>query len=215
MRTLFLVLFLIIGNFKFFAQDSIPFTKDFRLYEGLYLNYNEFRVNWPIPKEKIITKIDKDQLDFYSKLIEEDIIEYKERDGNVTKIASDKVWGYCQNNTVFLNINKSFFRIPIFGAVSSFLATIEVQSISQGYDPFMNPIIGSSQSKTKEIRQFLFDFYTNEVVPLTNESVESCLKKDTLIFNEYNQLNKKKKKEFASKYIRLYNEKHPVYFPKE
>lgn len=215
MRILILVLCLVAGHFNFFAQDSIAFTKDFRLYEGLYLNYNEFRVNWPIPKEKIITTIDKEQLDFYSKLIEQDVIEYKERDGNVAKIASDKVWGYCQNNTVFLNINKSFFRIPIFGALSSFLATVEVQSISQGYDPFMNPIIGSSQSKVKEIRQFLFDFYTNEVMPLTTEKVETYLIRDSLIFSEYSQLSKKKKREFTSKYIRMYNEKHPIYFPKE
>ena len=84
------------------AQDSIPFTKDFRLYEGLYLNYQEFRVNWPIPKEKIITTINKDQLDFYSKLIEEEFIEYKERDGSITKIQATKVWGYCQNNIIFI-----------------------------------------------------------------------------------------------------------------
>ena len=71
------------------------------------------------------------------------------------------------------------------------MATVEVQSISQGYDPFMNPIIGSSQSKVKEIRQFLFDFYTNEVMPLTTEKVESYLVKDSLIFNEYKLLSKK------------------------
>ena len=71
------------------AQDSIAFTKDFRLYEGLYLGYQDFRYNWPIPKEKIITKINKDQLDFYSKLIEEEFIEYTERDGSITKMKSN------------------------------------------------------------------------------------------------------------------------------
>ena len=89
------------------SQDSIPFTRDFRLYEGLYLNYQEFRVNWPIPKEQIITTINKDQLDFYSKLIEQDIIEYKERDGSITKIQSNRVWGYCQNNIIFINQDKN------------------------------------------------------------------------------------------------------------
>jgi hypothetical protein len=196
------------------SQDSIPFTKDFRLYEGLYLNYQEFRVNWPIPKEQIITTINKDQLDFYSKLIEQDFIEYKERDGSITKIQSNKVWGYCQNNIIFINLDKNFFRIPIFGAISNFLGTVEVASISQNYDPFMNAPMNSTQSRTREIRQFLLDFYSGEVFPFSIEKTEELLMRDEPIYKEYIALSKKNKKEFATKYIRMYNEKHPVYFPK-
>lgn len=196
------------------AQDSIPFSKDFILYEGLYLNYQEFRVNWPISKEKIITTINKDQLDFYSKLIEQEFIEFKERDGSISKIQSNRVWGYCQNNTIFINLDKNFFRIPIFGAISNFLGTVEVASISQGYDPFMNAPMNSSQSKTREIRQFLLDFYSGEISPFSLEKTEELLKRDEEIYKEYMLLNKKKKKEFATKYIRMYNEKHLVYFPK-
>lgn len=214
MRKAILFLFVLI-YFKGICQDSIPYSNNFRLYEGLYLNYNEFRVNWPIPKEKIITKLNKDQLDFYSKLIEEDFIEYKERDGSIVKIASNKVWGYCQNNTLFINMNKTFYRVTIFGAICSFIGTVEVQNISQGYDPFMNPVIGSSQGKTKEIRPFLFHFYSGDIVPNSPENLEEFFKQDEAIYKEYIALKKKKKKEFSSKYIRLYNEKHPVYFPKE
>ena len=196
------------------SQDSIAFTKDFRLYEGLYLNYQEFRVNWPIPKEQIITTINKDQLDFYSKLIEQDIIEYKERDGSVTKIPSNKVWGYCQNNIIFINLDKNFFRIPIFGAISNFLGTVEVASISQNYDPFMNAPMNSNQTKTREIRQFLLDFYSGEIFPFSVEKTEELLQRDESIYKEYMALSKKNKRAFATKYIRMYNEKHVVYFPK-
>lgn len=196
------------------AQDSIAFTKDFRLYEGLYLGYQDFRYNWPIPKEKIITKINKDQLDFYTKLIEEEFIEYTERDGSVTKIKSDKVWGYCQNNIIFINQEKNFYRIPVFGAISNFIGTVEVTNYSPGYDPFMNAPMGNRQYKTREIRQFLFDFYSGEIVPFSIEQVEEYLKRDDAIYKEYSALSKKKKKEFATKYIRMYNEKHLVYFPK-
>ncbi len=208
----FIILCLLPTNLM--SQDSIPFTKDFRLYEGLYLNYQEFRVNWPIPKEQIITTIDKDQLDFYSKLIQQDIIEYKERDGSITKIQSNRVWGYCQNNIIFINLDKNFFRIPIFGAISNFLGTVEVASISQGYDPFMNAPMNSTQTRTREIRQFLLDFYSGEVSPFSIEKTEDLLKRDESIYKEYMALSKKNKKELGTKYIRMYNEKHPVYFPK-
>jgi len=196
------------------AQDSSAYSGDFRLYEGLYLNYDEFRYNWPVPKEKIITKINKEQLDFYSKLIEEEFIEYTERDGTVTKVRSEKVWGYCQNNIIFINMDKNFYRIPVFGAISNFIGTVEVANFSPGYDPFMNAPIGSTQMKTREIRQFLFDFYSGEITPFSTEQLEEYLKKDDAVYKEYILLNRKKRKEFATKYIRMYNEKHPVYFPK-
>jgi hypothetical protein len=196
------------------AQDSVAYSGDFRLYEGLYLGYQDFRYNWPIPKEKIITNINKDQLDFYSKLIEQEFIEYRERDGSVTKIESEKVWGYCQNNIIFINQNKSFVRIPVFGAISNFIGTVEVQSYSPGYDPFMNAPIGNTSIKTREIRQYLFDFYTGEIMPFSIEQVEVYLKRDEALYKEFMALSKKKKKENVVKYIRLYNEKHLVYFPK-
>ena len=196
------------------AQDSVAFTKDFRLYEGLYLGYQDFRYNWPIPKEKIITKINKDQLDFYSKLIEEEFIEYTERDGSITKMKSEQVWGYCQNNIIFINQDKNFYRIPVFGSISNFIGTVEVTNYSPGYDPFMNAPIGSNAQKVREIRQYLFDFYSGEITPFSIDKMEEYLKRDETIYNEYKVLNKKNKKEMATKYIRMYNEKHLVYFPK-
>lgn len=211
-------LFLVFCSFLFIkqikAQDSIAFTYDFRLYEGLYLSYQDFRYNWPIPKEKIITKISKDQLDFYSKLIEEELIEYTERDGSITKIRSEKVWGYCQNNIIFINQENNFFRIPVFGAISNFIGTVDVLNYSPGFDPFMNTPMNSTGQKTKEIRQYLFDFYSGEIVQFSVPKLEEFLKRDDVIYKEYILLNKKKKKELATKYIRMYNEKHLVYFPK-
>lgn len=196
------------------SQDSTAFTKDFRLYEGLYLSYEDFRYNWPIPKEKIITTLNKDQLDFYSKVIEEELIEYKERDGSITKVKSEDVWGYCQNNIIFINQDHNFFRIPVFGAISNFIGTVEVTNYSPGYDPFMNAPMNSTAYKTREIRQYLFDFYSGEISQFSIEKIEEYLKRDETIYKEFMTLNKKKKKELATKYIRMYNEKHLVYFPK-
>jgi hypothetical protein len=211
----FIVVICFFGNYNLRAQDSIAFTKDFRLYEGIYLSYQDFRYNWPIPKEKIITKINKDQLDFYSNLVEQNFIDFTERDGSVTKIKPEKIWGYCQNNIIFINIENNFFRIPVFGAISNFIGTVDVVNYSPGFDPFMNAPMNSNAQKTKEIRQYLFDFYSGEIVQFSIEKLEEFLKRDYTIFKEYSLLNKKKKKEFATKYIRMYNEKHVVYFPKD
>jgi hypothetical protein len=212
---LLIVVFCILGNYQLKAQDSISFTKDFRLYEGIYLSYQDFRYNWPISKEKIITTINKEQLDFYSNLVEQNVIECTERDGSVVKVNPENIFGYCQNNIIFINKEGNFFRIPVFGAISNFIGTVEVVNYSPGFDPFMNAPMNSTARKTQEIRQYLFDFYSGEIAPFSLEKLEAFLKRDDAIFKEYSLLNKKKKKEFATKYIRMYNEKHVVYFPKD
>ncbi len=194
-------------------SDSVAFSKDFILYEGLYLSYTDLRHNWPIPKEKIITKIEKDQLEFYSKLIEDDKIEYIERDGNKATIMAEKVWGFCQNNVIYLNSNKSFFRITTFGAISFFLASVPVTYATPGYNVFINGPPGSTTT-AKEIREFLMDFYTGKRVEFNLDNLEELLKRDDEIYKEFMVLSRKKKKEQAARFIRKYNEKHPVYFPK-
>ncbi len=210
----YLILSFLIVILKLQSQDSVMYSRDFRLYEGIYNSYKEFRYNWPIDKDKIVTNLPKDQLDFFSKLTESDIIEYKERDGSLEKIKTEKIWGYCQNNVIFINQDKNFFRIPVFGAISNFIGTVEVVSYSRGYDPFMNTPINSTANKTREIRQYLFDFYSGEIVEYSIDKMEEYLKRDVVLYKEFMVLSKKKKKEFAFKYMRLYNEKHPVYFPK-
>ena len=128
-------------------------------------------------------------------------------------MKSEQVWGYCQNNIIFINQDKIFYRIPVFGSISNFIGTVEVTNYSPGYDPFMNAPIGSNAQKVREIRQYLFDFYSGEITPFSIDKIETYLKRDETIYNEYKALNKKNKKEMATKYIRMYNEKHLVYFP--
>ena len=215
MRKLQLIIFFVLSfNVNLRAQDSVMYSKEFRLYEGIYINYEDLRFNWPIDKEKIITNLPKEQLDFFSKLVESDMIEYKERDGSVIKIKTEKIWGYCQNNVIFINQENSFFRIPVFGAISSFIGAVAVINHSPGFDPFMNTPSNSTAHSIKEFRPFLFDFYSGDITEFSLEKLEEYLNRDISLVSEFKQLRKKKKKEYAAKYIRLFNEKHPVFFPK-
>jgi hypothetical protein len=214
MRLAVIISVLMISLKTYSQGDSVAYSRDLILYEGLYLGYWDLRHNWPIPKEKIITDIKKDQLDFYTKLIESDNIEYVERDGNKTKMNSEKVWGFCENNIIYINIGKSFFRIPVFGAICFFPASVEINSLSPGYNVFINGPVGTGNTGAREIREFLMDFYTGQRVDYTLENLENMLKKDEEIYKEFMALSKKKRKDQAPRFIRKYNEKHPIYFPK-
>lgn len=210
MRRVCLIIIYLINIVRVTAQaDSVAYGKNFVLNEGLYLTYSDLRHNWPIPKDKINTKLDKNQLDFYSKLIEEEKIVYTERDGNSDQINAANVWGFCQNNTVYININKIFYRMPVFGSISYFVALVPVTVSSPGYNVFIN----SPSGNTTEMREFLFEFYTGKLYEFSSDSLISLLKLAPEIQKNYESLSRKKKKEQATKFIRLYNEKHPIYFP--
>ena len=201
-------------SFNALSQDSVMYTRDLRLYEGIYINYQDFRYNWPIDKDKISTKIPKDQPDFFSKIVQTDVIEFKERDGSLERLQPQDIWGYCQNNIIFIKKGRDFFKISDVCAISNFIATVEVINNSLGFKPLTASLIISPPQKKVEIRNFLFDFYSGEIREFNIEKVEEYLKRDDLLLKEFMALRKKKKKELAFKYIRLYNEKHPVYFPK-
>ncbi len=160
-----LIIIAILLGFKAFSQaDSLKYSRDFLLNEGLYLTYSDFRHNWPISKEKIITDIKKEQLDFYSKLIEDEKIEYVERNGKNDKVRSENVWGYCQNNVIYVNLRKSFFQIPTFGAISYFIASVDINTYSPGVNMFIGaPIQTGGTTNAKELREFLMDFYTGNL----------------------------------------------------
>jgi hypothetical protein len=64
-----------------------------------------------------------------------------------------------------------------------------------------------------ELKQYLIDMESGEVVEFDLENTELLLMKDNVLYEEFVQLPKKKKKEMMLVYIRKYNEKNPWYIP--
>ena len=64
-----------------------------------------------------------------------------------------------------------------------------------------------------ELRQYLMDFESGEVMEYDIEGVEILLMKDPELHDEYVSLSRRKKGQLKFVYIRKYNEKHPLYLP--
>ena len=83
-------------------------------------------------------------------------------------------------------------------------------SNSYYYDRYNRP--GSNYSTT-DLKQYLFDFETGEVLEYDIESVEILLMKDPELADEFSALRSRKKKQMKFVFIRRFNERHPLYFP--
>jgi hypothetical protein len=220
-KIIYIFVFIACGFAKSFSQsDSVAFSNDFVLKEGVYLSYTDFRKNMPVPKDAIQSKEDKTQLDFISKMVSDNkeiIILYN---GTENKLETKKLWGYCQNNAVYLNYEGKFYRVPVFGNISHFLGTVEVYNYNNYgmyggmYGGMGGGMYGpSTPIKQREMRQFIFDFYSGEIMDYTLSNVEILVSRDMKLYEEFMQMKKSKRRDMMMMYVRKFNLAHPIYFP--
>lgn len=206
--TLLLIIFCFLAGRAFSQRDSVMYSPDVRLPDGIYISYYDFRKNSSIKKEQVVSKLDKDQLEFVGKTVFEEKFSYEEN-GNIITVQSKNVWGYIQNNTLYVNFRGDFYRVPVFGSISYLVATVVVANPGF-YDPRFGMSTGSGT--TKEIHEFLMNFYDGYVNEFTFDAAEQLLARDKTLYEEFKKLSRRKQKEQIYGYIRKFNAQHPVYF---
>jgi hypothetical protein len=211
MLRVFYIIFLSFNVAFLMAQkDSVKFSENI-LTEGIYTSYEDFRKNDPIKKENIETTINRDQLDFLGKVIDQLKFTY-EKNGVKNSVESKNMWGFYQNKTLYVNYKDMFYRVPVFGSICYLVAVVEIPTYYPGY--YGPGGASGSAVKTKEIREFIINFYDGKVEELNFEKVETLLSRDEALYKEFKALKRKKKKEQISRFIKRYNEAHPVHFLK-
>lgn len=212
MRLLPLLLFIALFHFPlsiFSQSDSLAYSKDFTVNEGVYLVYADFLANKPIPKERIISNYDQKDMNFIADVLAKDEFRYKDTSGKEHKISSRSVWGFCNNRTVYIYYKGAFNRITIVGSICHFTAYVYV------YTPNINPYYDNSRVNTiPDLRQFMLDTKTGTVAEFLPASLEPVLMRDQVLYKEFMALSKRKKRDSCFLYLRKYNEKHPLKFPK-
>lgn len=205
----FFLVFFIQMVFSLTAQnDSILYEPGIAMQDGVYLTYWDFRHNQAILKDEIEFKANKEQLDYLTKALEQEKLVYSIK-GTPHSINSKEVWGYVQNNTFYINHDKRFYRIPVFGTISFLMVLVEIRQ-SSFYDPRFGGFSGGMT--TTEQREFMMNFYEGKLKELKQEEVEELLKRDKNLYAEYKKLSKRRQKEQLYLFIRKFNQNNPVYF---
>jgi len=212
----FFLLFFCLSNI--FAQiDSVKkirHSPEFKFADGIFINADQLKKNNPLKKGKIVTEIPYEQIDFFEQLFQYKSISYYSDMGSLIEIETAKIWGYCENNKIYINLSSEFNRIPYMGTICHFIANKTVYDYPgtspygyNSYDPYLYP---SSYNSSVEMRQYLYDFETDKVIDFDMNSVEAILIRDEELYEEFINLKKKEKKQKMFLYIRKYNEKHPL-----
>lgn len=207
MKQVFGLIFLLFTSASVAQTNTIAYSRDYEFEEGIFLTLEHFKNNAPISKAAIVTALPKDQIDFFTQMMEQKTITYKDSAGVEQKLQTSTAWGYSQNRAIYINFYNEFNRINVVGTLSLFSALV-VQS------PLRNDPIGDMyaiQPTFTELQQFVFDTKVNKVFDFNVKSMELLLKDDAELYAQFMKLKKRAKADSIFIYLRKYNEKHPLY----
>jgi hypothetical protein len=221
----FMAIFDLARTQQYDTLQMIKYTPVFKFKEGVYISFDQVRQNNPIPKSRIITPVAYDDPDFFERILKEKRIQLFDNLGTRQEIQIKNVWGFSRNGVLYINLNEGYFRITIIGTICHFVASLNSYNNDRYnpyygygypyysapyYSPYSSPY---SASNSVEMKQYLLDFKTGNVLAYDEESVELLLMADPELHDEFAALNKKKRKQLKFLYIRKFNEKNPLYFP--
>lgn len=208
MRFVFLFIVLV-STWSLSAQQLVKYERDFDLNEGIYITFANLQNNQPIPKSAIETKYDPNSQEFYYDVLAEPSLKIRLNNDSVAEVKTSGIWGFSRNGNVYVNYSDDFYRVPVLGSISHFVATVEVYETGY-YDPWS----GMPTNQTRdELHQFILDFDTGKIYEYTLENFTNLLRKDYELHKEFMNLKKRHQRQKMFIYLRRYNEAHPIYFP--
>ncbi|MDD2637111.1 MAG: hypothetical protein PHW82_16600 [Bacteroidales bacterium] len=195
------------------STNLVKYDFSFTFKDGIYPNFNSFKNNDPIPPESIISPDYSD--DFYNKLDTAQSIIYYGKFGSSISIPVRSIWGYSKNGKPYILWADKFNLIPYVGQITHFVSTVTVY-YSSYQDPFYNSYHYNSYSRgyqSEELRQFIIDMQTGKIIDYNLKNIETILKRDIDIYNDFMKLRKRKRNKQMFYFIKLYNEKNHLFIP--
>jgi hypothetical protein len=219
----------------------VKYTPDFRFNDGIYLNFDQVKLNKPIPKAKLLTSVDYNDREFFKKVLASEKIFFYDDMGVRQDIDRSSIWGYSRNGVIYVQIQENFNRITFVGSICHFVADVTTYDYNNYYspygyyDPYYSPYgygygnyynpynsyyspyspYGQPNTTRTELKQYIIDFESGKVLEFDTDNTKLLLMKDDQLYEEYVKLPKKKQKELMFVYIRKFNEKNPLYLPEE
>lgn len=217
-------------------EGMVKYTPDFRFRDGIYVNFDQVKLNSPIPKAKLLTSTDYNDKEFFKKLLESEKIYYYDGMGVRQEISVGSIWGYARNGVLYIQVQNNFNRITFVGSICHFVADVTTYDNryyspygSGYYDPYYyspygygnyytpynsyySPYGRNTMSKN-EIKQYLIDFENGKTLEFDQKNTEILLMRDSELYEEYVRLSRKERKDLMFVFIRRFNEKNPLYIP--
>lgn len=235
-RCLRSVVFVLLFPASLLGQGLVEYSKDFKFNNGLYITFQDFKNNNPIPLEYILSDFDIRDGNYLEQVLQSDTVVYFDNLYEERSVAVEELWGFCQQNRVFIGFgadqsanNPEFFDFyPLIniGAISFFTAyELYYNTLNTGpnmgmaiYDPMYDNTM--TVTETGQI-QLLLEFKSGKVLLAKRGEmgyvpeglVMQILQDDPVLLEEFKAISPREQKQMGMFYIRKFNDRNPIYFP--
>lgn len=197
------------------STELIEYTVNYKFKDGIFLTYHDFRNNNPISFTQTNLPSPK-QMKIESSLMETSTLEYFDKFGNRKEIDPKTIWGYAYKGKTHIQWQGYFNMLTYIGTYSHFLGQIMVYHSAMN-DPYYNPYYTTTNATgytSQETYQLVLNTKTGEIMNLTIDNIKHLLSEEPELLKDFESHNKRKQRKLLFYYIHQYNEKHPIYFPK-
>lgn len=190
-------------------QDTIwvEYYGGFELSDGVYADFEAFRFNKPTVPIALL----RDDQGLPVKDIRRSVskLYWQLEGGERQVIRKDRLWGFCQNNAVYIAAGNGFYRIGLMGMLSHMTYELSYRD----WDPYMYPYGGVTRTV---LVQQVIDMRSGEFLPFNASGMDAALRHDPVLQEEFRSLPKKQRNstEALFRFLRLYNQRNPLFFPK-
>lgn len=226
-----------------YAQERVKYDSEFKFKDGVYLSFQDFKNNNPIPITHLLSNFDIRNPDYLDLALNTDSLTYFDNHYEERTRSILNVWGYAKSGKVHIGYNtvegslawgdRGWFPILSIGAYSYFTAVTTVSRFipptpgammqSRGTildDGAMYTDQGSYYDETVPV-QLLLDFKGGSIIRLATGDLNSVppklvyelIESDAELSQKFSSLSKRDQKQSAMFYIRSFNQRNPISFP--
>ena len=201
-----------------FAQESEPYylnQQALKFRDGVYTNIDMVKNNGPIPSTWIETDMDVNDRRFYKKITKSNEIIFFDDNGVRTSLETKSIWGYSHRGDLHINVGGEFHKIDFVGRISHFIASKTTYGPIKVYENNLPKDVQYIQPVriTAKHKEYLVDIVDNKVWEFDVDGLETVLKKDPKLLDEFVNLSKREKDNLKYIFLSRYNVKYPLNIP--
>lgn len=201
-----LAVFLFSGILLHAQRDTLGrYSPGFKFTDGVYLEFEEFKMNCP----GILIKDLRDEDGHVLDPLKNTGAWYRVDNDTTVRVDKSSIWGFSGQGQVYVRNQDFFDRLVVIGTLCHLIQREEYLDHSA---TFQNGY--GSLPVRREVRvEFFIDVRTGEKKVFAETEFAPHLADDPLLLGSFERMNKKQRKLSMYRMLHSYNEKHPVYFP--
>jgi len=179
--------------------------------DGIYLDFNQFIENTPIPSTSIAAEGNTNSFRFISTILSQKDIYIFKSSGNIQKIKTSQIWGFCYSCNVYINAGGLFLLVPELETLSRIPEKVPERWFLDRVESVSNTDIDMEDSyQSIDNIDLMVDLRSGIVHRFSSEILMELMTSDSSLVKEYSLLSKRKQKKRKLYYLNTFNQRNPL-----